>query len=792
MLLGDYQVDIKAIASIPIAEDLGIKTGAQSSVFNFWLNFGFEVPAATTLVNNSYIPKKKKIAVLGGGISAITSVFALTSQPGWQDRYDITLYQLGWRLGGKGASGRNADIADRIEEHGLHIWLGFYRNAFKCIQEVYDEWDRPEGAPLSSWNGENGAFKPHSYIVHMEHFNDQWTPWCIDFPLIDGDPGKGPEAVSMWNLIKTIYAYVKDWIGDLRREIKTIESAERAAQQRGPRSLRQRWSDMVDWIDDEVDDSVDDIERLIKGAGQFIESLPDQITDDQLQDYNWIKEFLEEIKDWIDEEATDYLEDHANIRHLFIGIDLAITTITGMIRDNIFNEGYDVINHLDFRQWLRDNGANEEFTVQSTTVRALYDLIFAYEDGDVEKPNCEAGTLLRGMLRIGMCYRGGIMWKMQAGMGDTIFSPYYEVLRKRGVKFEFFNEVDELILDPNNPSTVQEIKITQQVKLKQDSYLPLVDVKDIPCWPNQPLYDQIDPEQAQLLQDNNIDLENFWSRWPEVYQQHYGTALPTKTLTKGEDFDDIICGISIAALPTVCPQLLAQSPKLKACHDHVKTVVTQAYQLWTNPDLPALGWTHISDTGENPVMTSWTEPVDTWAVMNQLLDKEDWSQFNQEPKNVAYYCGVQAVTAIPPRTDYDFPLQAKAKVKDNCLQQMNHETYSLWPNAATPDQFDFSVLTDPFDQQGQQRFDSQYWRSNTAPTERYVQSIVNTSQYRIDTDEAGFDNVYFTGDWIKTGLNAGCVEGATMAGLQTSRAISGYPAFIYGEDDFGKAPETDD
>ena len=31
--------------------------------------------------------------------------------------------QMGWRLGGKGASSRG--VADRIEEYGLHLWMGF-------------------------------------------------------------------------------------------------------------------------------------------------------------------------------------------------------------------------------------------------------------------------------------------------------------------------------------------------------------------------------------------------------------------------------------------------------------------------------------------------------------------------------------------------------------------------------------------------------------------------------------------------------------------------------------------
>jgi hypothetical protein len=44
--------------------------------------------------------------------------------------------------------------------------------------------------------------------------------------------------------------------------------------------------------------------------------------------------------------------------------------------------------------------------------------------------------------------------------------------------------------------------------------------------------------------------------------------------------------------------------------------------------------------------------------------------------------------------------------------------------------------------------------------------------------------LFLTGDWIKTGLNAGCVEAAAMAGMQASRAISGYPVVIKGESGF--------
>ena len=54
---------------------------------------------------------------------------------------DVTRLRAQWRLGGKGASTRG--VHGRIEEHGLHVWLGYYDNAFRLMREVYDELDRP-------------------------------------------------------------------------------------------------------------------------------------------------------------------------------------------------------------------------------------------------------------------------------------------------------------------------------------------------------------------------------------------------------------------------------------------------------------------------------------------------------------------------------------------------------------------------------------------------------------------------------------------------------------------------
>jgi uncharacterized protein with NAD-binding domain and iron-sulfur cluster len=64
---------------------------------------------------------KKKIAILGGGVGALTAACYLTERSGWNDEYEV----LGWRLGGKGATGRDLDHHQRILEHGLHVWFGW-------------------------------------------------------------------------------------------------------------------------------------------------------------------------------------------------------------------------------------------------------------------------------------------------------------------------------------------------------------------------------------------------------------------------------------------------------------------------------------------------------------------------------------------------------------------------------------------------------------------------------------------------------------------------------------------
>jgi uncharacterized protein with NAD-binding domain and iron-sulfur cluster len=352
-------------------------------------------------------------------------------------------------------------------------------------------------------------------------------------------------------------------------------------------------------------------------------------------------------------------------------------------------------------------------------------------------------------------------------------------LVKRGVKFKFFHKVEELVPDG---AQIGSIRMTQQVQLAGADYDPLVPVKGLDCWPSEPLYDQINPAQAALLQEKGINLESHWTDWPEVYQDAYGKPLPAVTLQRGVDFDQVVFGISIGSLPVLCPQLLAQSPALLATSEKVQTVATQAYQVWLDKDLTQMGWAYQPD-GQQPVLSGFTEPYDTWAPMDQLLVREDWPA-PLDPRNVSYFCSALPVDSYPPASDHDFPRRMAEAAKQGAVNQLSKEIASLWSAAGPAGAFPWNWLVDGSEATGVQRFDAQYWRANVDPSERYVMSVAGSTRYRLRTDQSGFANLFLTGDWIKTGINAGCVEAAVMAGMQTSRAISGYPVVIEGETDF--------
>ncbi|WP_347337900.1 NAD(P)-binding protein [Pseudoalteromonas piscicida] len=582
---------------------------------------------------------KQKVAILGGGVSAMTAAVYMTEREDWQERYDITVYQQGWRLGGKGASGRNAAHGQRIEEHGLHVWFGAYVNSFRAIETVYNKLERSSSIPIHNWQQ---ALKPHSLVVLQEYIDQQWQTWSVDFPEIPGNPANGTLDLHFWQILKLLAAWLHKWVNDLEDEVeqthKSTQLKTRKSRDKGLLAhLGQEVTRFFDSVEDKAkslfDDAENQVQEVISTPKLLITQLSNFLTiresDHRLEnkkDHLVVWYMVRKIRRWLRAEVNDLIDDNPVIRRLYICLDLGISMTIGMLRDKVYSRGFGYIDQYDFKQWLRRNGANETLSVESAPVRGFYDLVFGYEDGDFNKPNVEAGVAALAMLRIMLCYRGGVMWKMQAGMGDIIFSPIYELLKSRGVKFEFFHQVESLgYVEHATGCSIDKIELIQQVKLKDTQYYePLELVKGLPCWPSQPLWQQLDSQQAALLQQHEVNLESYWSDWESVYEQAFGHALPRKTLTHSVDFDLVVFGISVAGLAPLCENLLAKDDNLKLQAEKVKTVATQALQLWLTKTDSELGFHDPSQSDERPILSAFSQPFDTWAAMSNLLEVEDW------------------------------------------------------------------------------------------------------------------------------------------------------------------------
>jgi uncharacterized protein with NAD-binding domain and iron-sulfur cluster len=343
----------------------------------------------------------------------------------------------------------------------------------------------------------------------------------------------------------------------------------------------------------------------------------------------------------------------------------------------------------------------------------------------------------------------------------------YELLRQRGVKFELFHRVQSLGLDTSG-GAIEHITMERQVTLRDGQYQPLTNVNGLPSWPTEPLYDQI--VEGEELKRRGVNLESYWTDWK-------GTP---RTLDRGTDFDQVILGISLAALPPITTELAAANPRWAAMLANLKTTRTLGFQVWANEDTKQLGWENgriRADTG--------SEPTGMAAGASQVLKVESWPD-SDSPKSLTYFGGVmQDDPAQPPAPDPAYPPTQQAVARGIAIAFLNNNAAMFWPKADPNGDFKWEVLVDLRNggATGPQRFDSQFWKANIDPSERYVQSVVGSTAHRLKTDESGFSNLYLTGDWIKNGIDSGCMEATVMSGMQAARAICGVPSEIPGEGD---------
>jgi uncharacterized protein with NAD-binding domain and iron-sulfur cluster len=697
-----------------------------------------------------------KVAVLGGGVGGMTAAFELTATPELRERFDVTVYQLGWRNGGKGASGRNAAVADRIEEHGLHVWFGFYDNAFRVMRDAYAELGRPRGAPLATFED---AFRGCDQLVLYDRQGDGWHALRFDCPRNLLRPGDPAELPTFWEMTAIACRWALGGWRGLRAQRPDLAAAA------GPHHEL-----IPDWFENLAADLAGDLLELPLDVAERLLGLAERLAESRAGNTNHavaqhaaqpllLVRLLEAFREWLwTAVVARRYEDDPDLRFFFTLVDAGVSTVAGIVKDGILEHGFDVINNEDWAAWLRRHGARE-VTIGRTPVerspilRAVYDVAFAYPGGDIDAADCAAGTATNDLLRLAFSYRGSIMYKMQAGMGDVVFAPLYEVLRRRGVRFEFFHAVTALHPGGNG---IDAIDVVRQAELAPgiERYEPLTDVKRLPCWPSEPDWSQLEAAARGV---------NFEAELNPL-------GRPARTLEHGPDFDEVVLGIPVGALADICGELMARNQRFRRGVESAVTVRTQAFQLWSEHDSRELGWAF----DENSVAGCYVEPLDTFCDMTHLLPRESWLP-TDGTRSIGYFCGV-----LDDRAG-ETPEQAAARVKENAIEFVEGDLAGLWPDATSGGAFDWSALVDRAGGAGPARFDSQYWRANVSPWERYVLTPAGSVEHRLPSGESGFANLKLAGDWTRTGIDGGCVEAAVISGMDAARAISGDPREVPGK-----------
>ncbi|MGH9136079.1 MAG: FAD-dependent oxidoreductase [Acidimicrobiales bacterium] len=590
------------------------------------------------------------MAVLGGGMAGLATAWRL-SEPGWRDRFEsISVYQRGWRLGGKGASSRA--VNGRVEEHGLHIWLGYYENAFRLLRECYAEIDRPTTDPDAAVQTWRDALFPTAVLGLADRRGEDWRHWVGQFSPNDRVPGD-PDATG--------------------HELTVVEFVRRA------------WRLILD----------------------FVESQP-------AEPAGWSL------------------------------VSVMAAVVRGIIDDNLLFDpgGFRAINDEDFVEWIIRHGASPA-VAEFAFVRGLYDLVFGYVDADEARPRFAAGLAVFLTGKMLFDYKGAVFWKMAAGMGDVVFAPLYQALRQRGVDFEFFHRVDQLHVSADGLA-IDAITVGRQATLAPgvERYEPLVRVKGLPCFPAAPL-------TGQLADADGIEsqpLESAWCSWPDA---------EARRPQQGVDFDVAVLAIPVGMAPIVCRELIEDRPEWREMVAHTATVATQAFQIWLRDDEPSLGWQHPGST-----VSGYPAPWSTWASMPQLIEVEDWPD-RDRPGTIAYFCHtLDAPWPCDPGEQHE-------RVRARAVGFLSDGVRQLLPG------FGWDRLCGANGAEGEAAFDTQYWRANVDPSDRYVQSLPGTDRYRLRPDESGYDNLFLAGDWTDCGLNAGCIEAAVLSGLQAANAVLG-------------------
>jgi uncharacterized protein with NAD-binding domain and iron-sulfur cluster len=695
-----------------------------------------------------------------------------------RETYDITVYQMGWRLGGKAASGRDPD--GRNLEHGLHVWFGYYENAFRLLREAYEARGPDPDSPLQSCGD---AFKPQNHTAIGVDMGAAagWTHVPVNWPQKHGaKPGDGKPVDTLWEALVLLVGLVEGLLAH--------PAAPRHARSIGydafdRRLYREALAFGRPGDDPRPGGHLADAQAIsplhaLAVAGHWLAALTHQLggaLDDHLRALGELIAAVERIE----RRAGGPASNHPVERLIAETIHIFCAAFRGAVSDLLRHDRpFEAIDDLDFRAWLIKHHADREIVARSSIVRLVYDISFQYTDGNIDRPDCAAGSALGTIVRM-LTYKEAMMYVAQAGFGETVVSPIYSAVVKAGVRFQFFRKVVGLDLTGDRQGIAQ-VRLHRQADIRPGAdYAPTIKVGGLTCWPSQPSWDQL--VEGERLRAAGADFESRWCAEPPAGEE---------TLTQGADFDHVVLAIAMGAYkPLTDPSSGEHDPGFcralaEANADFARFLTmplspTMALQVWSDRSLEDLG-----GPGGPRATVSGPQPLNIWADMSSVLATEGGGA-----ASLHYFCGAYATTlyaASPARADV--PALADEEVKAIAKDWLRRGGPALWPGAVVGGEFDWTMLADRSDRAGEARFEAQFWRANIDPTECCVASAAGTTAHRLFPWQSGFANLTLAGEATRHGVNATAVEAAVMSGFAAAFSIRGESRDVPGFDFLTRRP----
>ena len=724
---------------------------------------------------------KRKIAILGGGMAALSAAFDLTRTQALRDQFDVTIYQMGWRLGGKAASGR--DCEGRIVEHGLHVWFGCYENAFELVRAAYAAWDPQKDQAITEVKD---AFEAQAWTAMGSGDTAQF--FALDWPELPGQPGDGSGSLALWPCVRNMLEVIRHQF-DLLNERAGIE----------PRKVNFPLDILVLLrIANVIIPNPFGFENGDAGRPEAAHSYRLEFAKSLFVAADWadkmaqnpslrnevqLRGFVRQLRT-ISESAAGsptFLEDPVG-GFLAQLLDVGTAVIKGVVLDmELGGASVSDLDREDFRDWLSSNGADRDAVYASSIVRSIYDTTMQYCEGDFRRPNFAAGTAAQVSIRLFGSYKDAFAYESCAGLGETVIAPIYRVLAARQVHFKFFHKLTGLELNAKRDA-VAAVHFNKQVHLKNETYEPTIPPKpefgNLECWPETPLWDQI--ENGDSLK--HLDFESYWCTH---------SAEPV-TLSEGDGFDDVILAVPIGVFKPLkdpngpCAELIAANPAFKTMTDAAVLVPTISVQAWCTQSLADMGWPPHDlavDYEGGPPTSTGPRPLNIWSDRTAVMKYEDWGWANPPPVTLQYLCDVFETSLYrEPPNSRRVPKQALRLARKRAVEWFEEKSRFVWPKATRDGVFDWNLLFDKKKRIGKRRLRAQVVKANVDPSACCAGSPAGSTQWRLAAEGSGFGHLYLAGAWVDTGFNVECIEAAVMSGKQAARAISGSHATIVGED----------